>query len=246
MANVAAVMRVKNEEQLVRYAIMSVKPFVDDFIVIDDGSTDRTVSEVRNAGVEPVLTDGSHNSSELRNLGAERAKGADWIWVVDSDEVYTRSNGSNMREAIEDVQEDYDISLLRVHWINFIHDRFHWDQCEDYVAIRAYRKADIKWYGDGLQEAPARRAADLKYKDHGAVVGIQNIGDYMTDVNVKFYHYSRCDTLLERAQKWYHHIAFSRPEMTHEEIVEEAMQHNWVRVPTAVPFTGPQPEVFYE
>jgi glycosyltransferase involved in cell wall biosynthesis len=246
MAKVAAVMRVKNEEQLVRYAIQSVQPFVDDFIVIDDGSTDRTISEVRSVGVEPILTDGSHDNSELRNMGAEAAGDVDWIWVVDSDEVYTRENGKKMREAIEENNGDYDISLLKVKWINFIRDRFHWDNCEDYIAIRAYRKMDIRWYGDGLQEAPARNQSDLRDKNHGAVIGVSVIGDYTKDTDVCFYHYSRCDTLLERAQKWYRHISFSNPDLEHETVAQETMDHNWVRVPVVVPFDGPQPEVFSE
>ena len=38
---------VKNEERWIYYAIRSIQLLVDKFVVIDNGSTDRTITEIR-------------------------------------------------------------------------------------------------------------------------------------------------------------------------------------------------------
>jgi glycosyltransferase involved in cell wall biosynthesis len=245
--NVAAVMPVKDEEQWVRYAILSVLPYVDQFIVIDDASTDRTVAEVRSTGIEPVLTDGSHSSSDVRNMGAAIATDADWIWVVDSDEVYTKANALSFRKALEEAYLCTDVSLLRVKWINFVRDRFHWDGAEDLEAVRAYRRNDIQWYNHSLQEVPARRRGDIKTQRHGGIVSAYNTGDYSALIEDScFYHYSRCDNKLDRIRKWHRYISCSHPKKSSNEVLQEAIKENWVQLPKMLPFTGQQPEVFYE
>lgn len=238
-------MPVKNQERWVAHAIRSVLPWVDEFVVVDDASTDRTISKVRNLGIDPILTEGKNTSSELRNIGA-RCADADWIWVVDSDEVYTNANAERMRERIEYFHKDSTISMLEVKWINFIRDRFHWDGNEELKTIRAYRRSDIFWYSNSLQEAPARSQKDLVLVDNGSNIGVKNTGDYTALLDdVCFYHYSRCDNLLDRLRKWCRYISISYPDMTQEEILEKAKEQEWVVLPSMQPFNGPQPEVFY-
>lgn len=45
--SVTAHMIVKNEDQFIWYAISSVLPYVDKFIIFDTGSTDKTVEIIR-------------------------------------------------------------------------------------------------------------------------------------------------------------------------------------------------------
>jgi glycosyltransferase involved in cell wall biosynthesis len=80
---------VKNEEQLIGTTIRSVNDIVDEVIVVDTGSTDRTVAIARDLGARiiPYQWDGS--LGRARNAYLEAAQG-DWVLVLDGDESISR------------------------------------------------------------------------------------------------------------------------------------------------------------
>ncbi len=56
----------------------------DEIVVVDDGSPDGTVAEVRAKGIEPVIPGGNHGAAATRNAGVRAAPG-DILFFVDSD-----------------------------------------------------------------------------------------------------------------------------------------------------------------
>lgn len=80
---------VRNEEQLIGTAIRSVNDIVDEVIVVDTGSTDRTavIASDLGARIIPYKWDGS--LGRARNAYLEAAQG-DWILVLDGDESISR------------------------------------------------------------------------------------------------------------------------------------------------------------
>ncbi len=78
-------MIVKNEETFLPGCLHSVQPVVDELVLLDTGSTDRTVEAATlfGARVEQFSWNGSF--SEARNAALERANG-DWILIMDADE----------------------------------------------------------------------------------------------------------------------------------------------------------------
>ncbi len=86
-------MVVKNEDKWVWYAINSVLPFVDQFLITDTGSSDNTlklIKSINSSKIElsrTVITRPSQ-LTQIRNDQIKATKG-DWLWVVDGDEVYT-------------------------------------------------------------------------------------------------------------------------------------------------------------
>ena len=91
---ITAHMIVKNEDQWVWYAVQSVLPYVDTFLVIDTGSTDHTLECLQSIH-SPKLRITQHQISspseltELRNEQIRQTK-TPWLWIVDGDEVYPK------------------------------------------------------------------------------------------------------------------------------------------------------------
>lgn len=91
-----AVMQVRNEALYLQGCLDHLRPFVDGFVVLDDGSTDgtlellqrepRMLDLIRNAPVTPHAWDEPGN--RRRVLESAAAQGADWVLCCDADERY--------------------------------------------------------------------------------------------------------------------------------------------------------------
>jgi tetratricopeptide (TPR) repeat protein len=79
-------MIVKNEEQHLARCLLSAKPVVDEMIIVDTGSTDRTKDIARAYGAKVFDFPWTNDFSIARNQSLSMASG-DWILVLDADEV---------------------------------------------------------------------------------------------------------------------------------------------------------------
>ena len=94
---ISAVILAKNEERHIKKTLESIS-FCDEVILIDNGSTDRTVEIVEKSG---AIIYGNHLKEDfaaLRNFGLEKAVG-EWVLFVDADEEVTEE----LRKEIEEV-----------------------------------------------------------------------------------------------------------------------------------------------
>ena len=80
-------MIVKNEEETLPRCLVSVKPVVDEMIVVDTGSTDRTKEIARVFGAKVFDYEWADDFSGARNFSLSKAKG-NWILILDADEVH--------------------------------------------------------------------------------------------------------------------------------------------------------------
>ncbi len=83
---VSLCMIVKNEAERLTNCLKSVKGFADEIILVDTGSSDRTVSIAKKFGAKIFKFDWCDNFAAARNYALEQAQGA-WILVLDADEV---------------------------------------------------------------------------------------------------------------------------------------------------------------
>lgn len=97
MNKVSAVVLTKNEEKNIDRCFSSIR-WVDEIVVVDTGSTDRTLPLVRKYTEKIEQGDISKGFAFNRNLGNERARNR-WILKVDPDEVVTGA----LRKEIEQV-----------------------------------------------------------------------------------------------------------------------------------------------
>ena len=92
-------MIVKNEESNVRRALESVKPLVDEMIVVDTGSTDRTRDIARELGAKVYDFVWTDSFADARNFSLSKATG-DWILILDADEVISPSDHEALKKLI--------------------------------------------------------------------------------------------------------------------------------------------------
>jgi tetratricopeptide (TPR) repeat protein len=94
--NVSLCMIVKNEERDLPACLHSIKPFVDEMIVVDTGSNDRTATLASIFGCKVFETEWENDFSKARNLSISKA-GGDWILIMDADEVLSASDAAKFK-----------------------------------------------------------------------------------------------------------------------------------------------------
>ncbi len=97
MNSLAVLIMTCNEEDNITDAVENAKKCTDEVIVIDSGSTDRTVELAEKAGARVAFRAWTNDFSAQRNFALEQTK-ADWVLYLDADE---RLND----ELIEKVKE---------------------------------------------------------------------------------------------------------------------------------------------
>jgi len=94
---ISVAMMVKNEEKMLPRALESVKPWVDEIIVVDTGSTDRTVEIAASYGAKIYHHPWENNFSTHRNQSIGYCTG-DWILILDADEELDQQTAPLMRQ----------------------------------------------------------------------------------------------------------------------------------------------------
>jgi tetratricopeptide (TPR) repeat protein len=81
----SAVMIVRDEEQMLPSCLRSIKGVVDEIVVVDTGSRDRTVEIAQELGARVVHRAWDGSFAAARNASLDHATG-DWVIVLDADE----------------------------------------------------------------------------------------------------------------------------------------------------------------
>ena len=76
-----------NEEKFIARALKNVLSYVDEMIVVDGGSTDKTVRIAEKLGAKVIFNKWEENFAKQRNVSLRQAT-KDWILVIDADEIY--------------------------------------------------------------------------------------------------------------------------------------------------------------
>ncbi|MCL1470268.1 glycosyltransferase [Argonema antarcticum] len=90
---------VKNEEKSLSSCLSSVKGVVDEIVVVDTGSTDRTPEIAREFGARVYHFEWCNDFAAARNESLKYVRG-DWVLVLDADEVLTPEIVPLLKQAI--------------------------------------------------------------------------------------------------------------------------------------------------
>lgn len=109
-------MIVKNEEKVISRCLSSVEKLVDEIIIVDTGSTDRT-KEIAAAYTTHIYDfEWVDDFSAARNYAASKASG-EWILVLDADEYVDESNFNNFITKLKEDNGRFDAYAAKI--INF-------------------------------------------------------------------------------------------------------------------------------
>lgn len=163
MHPISAFIITKNEEQRITKAIVSIKDIVDETIVIDSGSTDKTVEIAKSLGAKVIHNDWPGYVAQ-KSFGEAQCQHK-WILNIDADEEIA----PKLREEIDSIfnnnrQDDY-----KAYRINFVimhrkdknprflapSNTFIRLYCKDFASFKnsvGYTTRDAVTLNDGKQE----------------------------------------------------------------------------------------------
>ncbi len=146
---ISGIVIAKNEQDLINNCLSSLK-FCNEIIVIDNGSSDKTIEIAKERGAKVVVYK-TDDFSELRNKGLEISS-SDWLIYVDADERVTKELE---KEIIEKIKNSGKYKAFRLKRKNFY---FGSSRSNEWPYIekleRVFKKENLKGWKGKLHESP--------------------------------------------------------------------------------------------
>jgi glycosyltransferase involved in cell wall biosynthesis/Tfp pilus assembly protein PilF len=101
---ISCCMIVKNEEAFLDKCLSSIKPYVDEIVVVDTGSDDQTVEIAKRHTNRVFIHPWEGSFSKARNQALACAS-CDWIFQIDGDEELVEGSGERLREEVRNAGE---------------------------------------------------------------------------------------------------------------------------------------------
>jgi tetratricopeptide (TPR) repeat protein len=98
-------MIVKNEQEVITDVLENIKGLVDEMIVVDTGSADKTREYARSAGAHVFDFTWKDDFSKARNFSLTKAH-HQWILVLDADEIISSKDFSKIKAVLHDTSID--------------------------------------------------------------------------------------------------------------------------------------------
>lgn len=115
-ARISQCMIVKNEEKNIERALSWGKGVVSEQIVVDTGSTDRTVEIARRMGAKVYEFQWIDDFAAAKNYAIEKA-GYEWVALLDADEYFSGEDAGKLLDYVEKLQ-DTQINGVVTAWIH--------------------------------------------------------------------------------------------------------------------------------
>lgn len=222
---------VKNEEQYLPYCLGCIYQYLDELIILDTGSTDKTL-DIAESFCELVpksaiiKTKWMHDFSFARNVSQAGASSSHIIWL-DGDEMLDDKSVKKIKtELIQD--NAYDFWLMPR--VNFWKDLKHMWEYPD-SQYKMYRNINLKW----------------KNKIHETIYE-ERFKTRLKHTDVHIFHYAYVKDPQSVANKMANYIKIENPDMEDHKIRECSTQHSFFKnefPPGTVDYTlGIYPEVF--
>src|SRR5690348_4177235 len=146
-SNLTAIVITKNSEELLASALESLS-FCDKKIIVDGGSTDKTLEIAQKYGVE-VIKGVENDFSKQRAIGLNHAK-TEWVFYLDSDELVTKSLEQEIFHILH--TGGLGVSAYTVKRKNFYLGDNLWPVEEKFP--RLFKKEALKEWKGKLHETP--------------------------------------------------------------------------------------------
>jgi glycosyltransferase involved in cell wall biosynthesis len=227
--SLALCMIVKNEQQFLPYCLGSIYKYCDEIIVIDTGSTDKTIEIAEAFGAYVVRAPWKDDFALVRNI-AQSAAHSDWIIWLDGDEVVNDAGAKKIKnQLLNDSTSDFFLCPR----VNFWHDLKHaiWYPDSQYKIYR--NNIGLKWTGK-LHE----KIYDENNPHHRR---------RLKHCDVHTFHYAYVKSQEEVKKKMQLYIRIENPDMDPRQIEKCSVEHSFFydKQPDGVQeYSGALPEIF--
>ncbi len=197
-------MIVKNEEKCIKRCLDSVQDLVEEIVIVDTGSTDRTIEICRSFNAQVLAYPWRNDFADARNFGLDKVKG-DWILWLDADEEVAVEDRDLLNNP--SLLEEYD--AFSVPLINFYGDEVDFDNVIRIAQPRIFRNSKGFRFENKIHEWLNLSSAYARDR-----VGV---------INLKIYHYGYMDRTIEDKQKYERNVKLLLKEL------EEDGDNPWTR-----------------
>ncbi len=135
---VTACLIVKDEEEMLGASLDSVADLVDEIVVYDTGSTDRSVAIARERGARVFEGYWDDSFARARNVAIAQARG-DWILSLDADEELV-ANPTTVRALLTDPRSDVEAYLMAIENLHGAGNAR-----SVHTAVRLFRRGAATW-----------------------------------------------------------------------------------------------------
>ena len=155
MVKISACAIVKNEERNLPQWLACVRSIADELVVVDTGSTDRTVELARAAGASVYSFAWRNDFSAAKNFALQKAKGS-WIVFLDADEYFSQEDIPKVRRYVERFDKERKVAGFFCPLVNIDVDRAG-ALSDGGVQLRVFRRhPDLKYHGHVHEMLQAR------------------------------------------------------------------------------------------
>lgn len=106
MGTISLCMIVRDEQELISQCLSSVSRLVDEIVIVDTGSIDRTIEIAKSFGARVYQRPWDNDFAAARNLSLEMAS-KDWILVLDADEALDLKTCQQIKDFLKQKKECY-------------------------------------------------------------------------------------------------------------------------------------------
>ncbi|HZK53658.1 MAG TPA: glycosyltransferase [Desulfosporosinus sp.] len=195
-------MIVKNEENCISRCLDSVKNLVDEIVIVDTGSTDKTIEICRSHRAQVFSYPWNNNFAEARNFGLNKVTG-EWVLWLDADEQIAPENSNQLIKS--SLFHDYD--ALSVPLINFFGDSVDLDNVAQIAQPRFFRNHMGFQFENKIHE----------WLNISSAYDQERVGF----LDLKIYHYGYMNSTVEDKQKFNRNVNLLLQEL------EEEKDHAW-------------------
>ena len=150
MVKISACVITKNEEMHIEHWLRSMRRITKDLIVVDTGSTDRTVELAKAGGAKVYHFEWIDDFAAAKNYAIERATG-DWILFLDADEYFTEASLPNVRKLLERNHRNPKIEVFVCKMIDIDTDRDN-VLLDEFYNVRIFRNVPWLRYENRVHE----------------------------------------------------------------------------------------------
>jgi len=193
----------KNEEENIEYCLSHLKSVVNEQIVIDTGSTDRTVEIAESVGAKVFHFEWIDDFSAARNYALDKAKGS-WIIFLDCDEYFDDNSIPLIKNYIEVINGEKHIDGILSEFINIDKDKNVISTVKN-ISARIFRNKENIRYKNKIHEF----LADLGRKEFDF-----NVVCYDGSKELKILHTGYDKTVVREKNKNERNITMLKKELS--------------------------------